>query len=146
MTTDSNTNTNINPIDPLRNLELEAMRRMMDHVHRERLEHLEVKLSEIDEWVRKELHGIDTRIDERFKQCERIMLTDYAHFAVKLAFSYMGVNVDDPKDLETLRKNLRFNDTVRHGIVKGFLALMAAIFGGIGLSIWLAFKDRFGWK
>lgn len=143
MTTDSNTNTNSNQ---LRNLELEAMRRMMDHVHRERLEHLEVKLSEIDEWVRKELHGIDTRIDERFKQCERIMLTDSAHFAVKLAFSYMGVNVDDPKDLETLRKNLRFNDTVRHGIVKGFLALMAAIFGGIGLSIWLAFKDQFGWK
>src|SRR5574343_1623823 len=131
-------NANTNPIDPLRNLELEAMRRMMDHVHRERLEHLEVKLSEIDEWVRKELHGIDTRIDVRFKQCERIILTDSAHFAVKLAFSYMGVNVDDPKDLETLRKNLRFNDTVRYGVVKGFLALMAAIFGGIGLSIWLA--------
>src|SRR5574343_679416 len=131
-------NANTNSTDPIRDLELEAMRRMMDHVHRERLEHLEVKLSEIDEWVRKELHGIDARIDERFKQCERIILTDSAHFAVKLAFSYMGVNVDDPKDLETLRKNLRFNDTVRYGVVKGFLALMAAIFGGIGLSIWLA--------
>lgn len=130
----------------MRDLELEAMRRMMDHVHRERLEHLEVKLSEIDEWVRKELHGIDTKIDERFKQCERIILTDSAHFAVKLAFSYMGVNVDDPKDLETLRKNLRFNDTVRHGIIKGFFALLAAIFGGIGLSMWLTFKDQFGWK
>jgi hypothetical protein len=127
-------------------LYLEVMRRDIDKVHQERLIHLETRLEDLDEWIRKELQSLDYRVGERLKQTEKIFIKDAADLAVKTAFHHMGVNVEVPAELENFRNDLRFGGVFRSAISKSFFALVAAVFGGIGLSLWLTFKDRLGWK
>ena len=129
-----------------RDVELEAMRREMDRVQQERLGHLETKIDELDAWVRSELHNMDVRYEEGWKRKERMLIEDAAHKAVKVAFGHLGVNVDDPGELETFRNDLRFGGVFRQAVSRSFLALIAAIFGGIGFSLWLTFKNQFGLK
>jgi hypothetical protein len=74
-------------------------------------------------------------------------ITDqFLDMAIKKTFAHLGVNIDDPKDLQIFRDDLRFGGVFRSAATKSFYALLAAIFGGIGLSIWIAFKDQFGLK
>lgn len=136
-----------------RTVEIEALRRDADHSRKEehrlnleRLSHLETRLDEIDDWIRRELRTLDDRIEERLKRAERMLVTDAAHLAVKTAFGHMGVNVEVPAELENFRNDLRFGGVFRSAVSKSFFALVAAIFGGIGLSLWLTFKDQLGWK
>lgn len=64
--------------------------------------------------------------------------------AVHRVFSDLGVNVDDPKDLQRFRDNLQFGGVFRHAVEKGFYAALAAITGAIVLAIVAVFKERFG--
>lgn len=121
-------------------------RRELDHVFMDRLSHLEDKLDTIDELVRKELHVLDDKMESLIKRRERIMIDDATNLAVKTTFGYMGVDANDPTELEAFRNDLRFGGAIRSSITKGFFALLAAIFGGIGLSLWLSFKDQLGLK
>jgi hypothetical protein len=143
----------VTDLPPDRTLEVEALRRDSDRsrkeenrIHLERLAHLECRLDEIDDWIRRELRTLDDRIEDRMKRSERLLVTDAAHLAVKTAFGHMGVNVEEPAELENFRNDLRFGGVFRSAVSKSFFALVAAIFGGIGLSLWLTFKDQLGWK
>lgn len=129
-----------------RDLRLEVMRREIDRSQQERLAHLETKLDDLDAWIRAELHCLDTRNSEVWEIKGRILVDDAAHRAVRTAFGHLGVDVDDPNELEQFRNDLRFGGVFRQAVSRSFLALLAAIFGGIGLSFWFAFKDQFGWK
>lgn len=129
-----------------RTLELAAMRRQMDHVQQERLGHLETKLDELDSWVRSEIRNIDIRNAEAWEIRGKSLSDDAANKAVKIAFSHLGVDVDNPTELQNFRDDLRFGGVFRQAMSRSFMAVIAAIFGGIGFSLWLVFKDKFGIK
>lgn len=117
----------------------------MDRVQQDRLAHLESKLDELDAWVRIELTNLDQRIERKVAEHKEMLVERAAKLAVKQAFTHLGVDVDDPKDLQQFRDDLRFGGVFRHAATKGFFAVLAAIFGGIGLSLWLSFKEKMGW-
>lgn len=126
--------------------ELATLRREMDRVQQDRLCHLEAKLDEIDSWVRSELLTLDERLEAKLSRSEATLIDRAAQRAVKQAFSHLGVDVDIPSDLQRFRDDLRFGGVFRAAATKSFFALVAAVFGGIGLSVWMAFKDNIGLK
>lgn len=126
--------------------ELTLLRREMDRVKQDRLIHIENQLDDLNQWVRAELSMLDQRIDAKLIHEEILLTEKAASKAVKQAFSHLGVDVDDPADLQQFRDDLRFGGLFRAAAAKSFFALIAAIFGGIGLSLWLTFKDQLGFK
>lgn len=124
--------------------ELNALRRKLDHEYHERLIRLESKLDEIDHLVRAELLAMDERVESKVRVREKSLVHDAANQAVKTAFSHMGVDVEDATALENFRNDLRFGGVFRNAVQKSFFSLLAAIFGGIGFTLWLLFKDKVG--
>ena len=61
---------------------------------------------------------------------------DAAKKAVKDVFSILGVDVDEPAQVEEFRKDLRFGQAMRKVADKGVFALVGAIFVGIGIAAW----------
>jgi hypothetical protein len=47
---------------------------------------------------------------------------EIADLAVKKAFAIIGVNIDDPHEVEEFRKDLRFSGEMRAVTTRGFLA------------------------
>jgi hypothetical protein len=68
---------------------------------------------------------------------------DVAHRAVKQVFAILGVDVDDPKEVEEFRKDLRFGQSMRRTADRGMLAFVGvvaaamvyALFAGITTKI-----------
>lgn len=90
-----------------------------------------------------ELHRLTEReVEVRIEKA----VTQAVALAIHDVFSLLGVNVDDPIDLQRFRDDLRFGGVFRNAATKGFMALIAAICGGIGLSLWMALKDNMGLK
>lgn len=44
--------------------------------------------------------------------------------AVRQVFAILGVDIDNPKEVEEFRKSLRFGDSLRKAADKGFLAFV----------------------
>ena len=128
------------------NQELVVLRREMDQIQQERISHLETKIEELNKWVRNELFFCDERFEAKMMRNESHLVDLAAQKAVKQAFSHLGVDVDNPIDLQRFRDDLRFGGVFRTAASRSFLALVAALFGGIGFSIWMAFKDNVGLK
>ena len=126
--------------------EMTVLRREMDRVQQDRLAHLERKLDDLDGWVRTELSALDQRIETKLMQTETALIDRAAKAAVKQAFAHLGVDVDSPAELQRFRDDLRFGGVFRTAATKSFFALLAALFGGVGLSLWMAFKDNLGLK
>lgn len=83
-------------------------------------------------------HEVEARIEKAVTQAVTLAIHD--------VFSLLGVDVNDPIDLQRFRDDLRFGGVFRNAATKGFMALIAAICGGIGLSLWMALKDNMGLK
>ena len=128
------------------NDEFNSLRHEVERSHRRELDLLRARLDDLAKQVEMELIGIEGRIEKRMESCELKIAHHAVDLAVRRAFGHMGVDVDDPKDLQTFRDDLRFGGVFRSAAAKSFFALIAALFGGIGLSVWMAFKDQFGWK
>ncbi len=126
------------------NDELNLMRREMDRLTQERLVHLEERLEDLDEKVMREIAGLEGRVLERLTRSEKAMANEAAVIAVRQAFCHLGVDVDKPSELQQFRDDLRFGGVFRNAVTRGFFAILAAVAGGIGLSVWLAFKERLG--
>ena len=126
--------------------ELALMRREMDRVHLARIAHLETRFDDLNERVDRELHDLDGRIQTWMERAEMALADKAANIAVKRAFGHLGVDVDSPIDLQRFRDDLRFGGVFRNAATHGFLAILAAICGGIGLSLWLVFKERVGMR
>ena len=58
-----------------------------------------------------------------------------ARQAVKMVFAILGVNVDEPKEVEEFRENLRFGASMRRAADKGWLVLAGMFFTGVGSMI-----------
>lgn len=67
-----------------------------------------------------------------------------AKSAVKQVFAILGVDVDDPKDVEEFRKDLRFGQSMRRASDKGVLAVVSLVFVGLAVSIWTGVKISLG--
>lgn len=71
-----------------------------------------------------------------------------AKAAIKEVFFLLGVNVDDPKDVEEFRKDLRFGGTMRRRADKGVMLLIGAIVtmlvGFLGTGLWESLKSHLG--
>lgn len=52
---------------------------------------------------------------------------DSARMAVKQVFAVMGVDIDDPKEVEEFRKDLRFSQDLRKARDKGVVAVAVAL-------------------
>ncbi len=79
--------------------------------------------------------------EERRHEC--MDASEVAELAVKRTFAILGVDVDEPKDVEAFRETLRFagklNRVADHGLMAVVgtvvVALLAALWAGIGASM-----------
>lgn len=125
-----------------RTTEINILRRRLDDQQMERLAHLETRLDHLDERIHAELSTLDNRIEHKLMQAESRIAERAVGLAVTQAFGHLGVDVEDPKDLERFRDDLRFGGLFRSAASRGFSAVVATVCGGIGVSVWLAFKDH----
>jgi len=65
-----------------------------------------------------------------------IQCQDIADKSVKKVFAILGVDIDEPKDVEEFREDLRFGKRLRKYSDYGSMALVAAVFVAIGAAIW----------
>lgn len=128
------------------NDELDSLRNEVERSHRRELDLLRARLDDLAKQVENELAGIEDRIEKKLENSEIKIAHRAVDLAVRKAFGHLGVDVDDPKDLQVFRDDLRFGGVFRSAVSKSFYAMLAAIFGAIGLAIVVAFKDQFGWK
>lgn len=60
-----------------------------------------------------------------------------ARRAVKMAFAILGVNVDEPKEVEEFRENLRFGASMRRAADKGWMAVVGVVAVGLASAAWV---------
>lgn len=65
-----------------------------------------------------------------------------ARKAVKEVFAILGVDVDDPAQVEEFRKDLRFGQMMRKAGDKGFLAVVAVICVAVAAATWSGIASR----
>ncbi len=79
---------------------------------------------------------------ERRTECPATNCTkpdDAAKEAVKRTFAILGVDVDDPQQLEEFRKGLRFGEDLVIMSKRGKIAAMTTAIGLLGAAIWNSF-------
>lgn len=59
-----------------------------------------------------------------------------AELAVKMVFAILGVNIDEPREVEEFRENLRFGASMRRAADKGMLAMVVVFVAGIMAAMW----------
>jgi hypothetical protein len=128
------------------NDDADSLRHELERSHRRELDLLRSRLDDLAQRVELELVGLDARIEKKLEASEMKVAHQAVDMAVRQAFGHLGVDIDDPKDLQVFRDDLRFGGLFRSAATRSFYALLAAIFGGIGLSVWMVFKEHFGWK
>lgn len=67
-----------------------------------------------------------------------------ARRAVKDTFAILGVDINDPKQVEEFRKSLRFSDELRALADKGKLVVVTALIGTIMAALWVGLKTKLG--
>lgn len=75
---------------------------------------------------------------ERRQRCD--FADQSARAAVKHVFEILGVNVDDPKQVEEFRKDLRFGQSMRHLAGHSLLAMTLAAAAFAGAAFWAGLK------
>jgi hypothetical protein len=69
---------------------------------------------------------------------------DSAKRAVREVFALLGVDVDDPQQVEEFRKDLRFGQTMRRASDRGVMAIIALIFTGLAVAAWSGIQIKLG--
>lgn len=82
-----------------------------------------------------------TQPDSR-KRCD--LATDAANKAVKSTFAILGVDVDEPKEVEEFRKSLRFGDSMRRAADKGWLTFICCLVGMTVAALVAGLKVKIG--
>lgn len=68
--------------------------------------------------------------------------SEVADKAVKKVFAILGVNIDDPKDVEEFREDLRFGAKMRKIADHGLLALFGVIAAGLAAAVWAGITSQ----
>ncbi len=67
---------------------------------------------------------------------------DAADRAVKKVFAILGVDIDNPKDVEEFREDLRFGAKMRKIADHGLLALFGVIAAGLAAAVWAGITSK----
>ena len=67
-----------------------------------------------------------------------------ARLAVKQVFAILGVDVDDPSEVEEFRKDLRFGQMMRKASDKGFIAVVVLACTAIAIATWAGITAKIG--
>ncbi|MBK7542783.1 MAG: hypothetical protein IPI57_13635 [Candidatus Competibacteraceae bacterium] len=67
---------------------------------------------------------------------EEALINRAATRAVELVFANIGVDVNDPKDLQRFRDDLRFGAMIRTASQKGMIAALTAIVTAVVGAVW----------
>ena len=74
--------------------------------------------------------------------CDNPNCRDAADLAVKKVFAILGVDVDKPESVEEFRADLRFGKKMRRLADHGTMALIGAMFLGLGALAWVGLADK----
>jgi len=107
---------------------------------------LRSQLSDLTQRVEQELIGLDSKIEKKLEDSELKVAHQAVDMAVKKAFAYMGVDVNDPQQIQNFRDDITFGGLIKDAAKKSFYAMLATIGGVIGMSIIISLKSYFGWK
>lgn len=86
------------------------------------------------------------KLETAMANIEEHVAAKAARIAVENVFSAIGVDVNDPKDLQRFRDDLRFGSVARESAQKGFWALITALLSAFGLAVWYGVSAHFGIK
>lgn len=122
------------------------VRREVDKTNRELLILMQRRIDMLEEEVRHELNGLDSRIQAHFERSETRVADKAITTAVSTAFGHLGVDVNNPHELQEFREEIRWGGYMRAAFTKGMIAFLLAICGAMGLSFWVAIKNHVGWR
>lgn len=63
--------------------------------------------------------------------------------AVRQTFAILGVDVDEPKEVEEFRRDLRFGQSMRKMAERGQIAMVTVLVGGLMAAVWAGVKVNF---
>jgi hypothetical protein len=113
---------------------------------RRELDLLRSQLTDLAQRVEQELIDLDSKIEKKLEASEMRVAHQAVDMAIKQAFGHLGVDVNDPRQLQAFRDDLTFGGLLRDAAKKGFYALLATMAGIIGTSIVIVIKSYFGWR
>ena len=128
------------------NDDADSLRHELERSHRRELDLLRSRLDDLAQRVEFEMAGLDVRIEKKLEVSEMRVAHQAVEMAVKQAFGLLGVDVNDPKQLQGFRDDLTFGGLFRDAAKKGFYAMLATMAGIIGTSVVIVIKSYFGWK
>jgi len=67
-----------------------------------------------------------------------------AKMAVKNVFAILGIDIEDPRQVEEFRQDLRFGSKLRKAADRSFIMAMAVGFGVLLLAAWTTISAKFG--
>lgn len=123
-----------------------STRRRIDSITDDRLTRMENRIDMLDTFIRTEMLSIDNKIKNMMGLASAEIAEKAVDMAVHRAFSHFGVDVDDPKDLQKMRDDIKFGGNFRSILVTGILSIFGAICGAIGVSIWGLFYSHVSGK
>lgn len=76
-------------------------------------------------------------------QEHEILVRQAADEAVKKMFAILGVNVDEPREVEEFRENLRFGASMRRAADKGLMVTVSVIVVAALSALWVGVINKF---
>lgn len=67
-----------------------------------------------------------------------------AEIAVRKTFAILGVNVEDPRQVEEFREDLRFGSLLRQAARRGIFAVVVVVAGAMVGVAWMGIQAAFG--
>lgn len=67
---------------------------------------------------------------------------EIANESVKRVFAILGVDIDDPQQVEEFREDLRFGRRLRKYSDYGTMAVVAAVFVAIAAAVWAGIVSK----
>lgn len=77
-------------------------------------------------------------------QIARSAADEAADKAVEKVFAILGVDVNDPAEVEEFRKDLRFGQSMRKIADKGVMAMVGVMAGGLVYALWAGIQVKLG--
>lgn len=74
----------------------------------------------------------------------KYMASRAAKDAAKEVFSQLGVNIDDPAQIEEFRKDLRFGGQLRKAADRSFTGFLLTGFVALAAAAWISIVSKFG--
>lgn len=73
---------------------------------------------------------------------ETMDANDIAETAVRRFFAILGVDVDDPRQVEEFREDLRAMRKLRRAADHGFIAFVGVVFTAVAAAIWAGVESH----